>query len=153
MNYSDSQYEEMKAHFAILAQAHRYSDAANRKDSKLFRSLWAEDSNWTIGPPINRSFNGVDEIVDAFVHLLDSWEFFVQLTSSYSIQINGNKARAHFYVNEIARSRTGESNYNLSQYEDNLVYQNGQWLFTERNYRVIYLDSSPLKGISFKISS
>lgn len=133
----------------ILTLAHQFSDAANRKDADLYRSLWASESKWIIGPPINKQFNGVDEIVDAFVHLLAGWEFFVQLTTSYHIKISGATATANFYVNEIARIKDGDSNYNLAMYQDKLVFQDGKWLFQERNYNVLYLDQSPLKGIAF----
>ncbi len=133
----------------ILTLAHQFSDAANRKDAALYRSLWTAESKWIIGPPINQLFEGIDVVVDAFVHLLASWEFFVQLTSSYHIKINGTTATANFYVNEIARIKDGVSNYNLAVYNDKLVFENGRWLFAERNYNVLYLDQSPLKGIAF----
>lgn len=133
----------------ILTLAHQFSDAANRKDAALFRSLWKNDGRWIIGPPINKEFDGVDAIESAFVHLLDGWEFFVQLTSSYHIKIDGSTATASFYVNEIARIKDGMSNYNLAMYQDKLVYEKGRWQFTERNYRVLYLDQSPLRGTAF----
>jgi ketosteroid isomerase-like protein len=133
----------------IITTAHQFSDAANRKDAALYRSLWAADAKWIIGPPINKEFNGLDEVVHAFEHLLAGWEFFVQLTTSYNISIDGNTATANFYVNEIARSNEGASNYNLAMYRDKLVFENGKWLFKERNYTVLYLDQSPLKGTAF----
>jgi ketosteroid isomerase-like protein len=142
---------EMAAELAIIRKMHLYSDAANRKDAALFRSLWTAKSLWEIGPPINQSFSGADAITEAFMHLLDSWEFFVQLTSSYHITINGDTATAFVYVNEIARSKTGQSNYNLSQYQDKLILENGEWRFSERRYRVIYLDQTPLEGTAFPL--
>ena len=68
-----------------------------------------------------------------------------------NLEINGTRAKAHFYVNEIARSKDGVGNYNLSQYEDELEKIDGIWYFVKRNYKVIYLDQSPLNGTSFKI--
>lgn len=133
----------------ILTLAHQFSDAANRKDAVLYRSLWATESKWIIGPPINKDFSGADEIVNAFIHLLYNWEFFVQLTCSYHIKIEGNTATANFYVSEIARIKDGMSNYNLAMYQDQLIFENGKWLFRERNYKVLYLDQSPLKGTAF----
>lgn len=62
--------------------AERYADAANRVDVDLFRSLWTDDAEWVIGPPINQHFTGRDEVVAAFEHLLGSWDFFVQLSTS-----------------------------------------------------------------------
>lgn len=136
-------------HQAILILENQFSDAANRKDAELYRSLWAANSKWTIGPPINQEFVGIDAIVNAFTHLLGSWEFFVQLTSSYHIKIEGETATANFYVNEIARIKNGASNYNLSMYQDKMVFEKGRWLFAERAYKVLYLDESPLTGTAF----
>ncbi|MBC7935520.1 MAG: hypothetical protein H7Y86_09245 [Rhizobacter sp.] len=77
------------------------------------------------------------------------WEFFVQLTASYHTKIDGDSATANFYVNAIARIKDGDSNYNLAMYQDKLVFKDGKWLFKQRNYNVLYLDQSPLKGKAF----
>ncbi|WP_298143491.1 nuclear transport factor 2 family protein [Flavobacterium sp.] len=135
----------------IRALSNKFADAANRIDVELFKSLWMANAEWTIGPPINQHFVGIDQISAAFSGLLASWEFFVQLPAGGNIQINGDTATAHFYVNEIARSKTGVSNYNLAQYEDQLRRENGVWRFVKRNYKVIYLDETPLLGTSFKL--
>jgi hypothetical protein len=136
---------------AIRALTYKYADAANRIDADLFKSLWVENSEWIIGPPINQKFIGRDQIVGAFVGLLHSWDFFVQQPVGGNLEINGTTAKAHFYVNEIARSKDGVGNYNLSQYEDELEKLDGVWFFVKRNYKVIYLDQSPLNGTSFKL--
>lgn len=133
----------------IRALSQKFADAANRIDVELFKSLWTTHGEWTIGPPINQHFVGIDQISAAFSGLLASWEFFVQLPAGGNIQIGEETATAHFYVNEIARSKAGVSNYNLSQYEDQLQKENGVWRFVKRNYKVIYLDESPLQGTSF----
>ncbi len=136
---------------AIRALSYKFADAANRIDVELFKSLWMAHGEWTIGPPINQHFVGIDEISTAFSGLLASWGFFVQLPAGGNIQINKETATAHFYVNEIAHSKSGVSNYNLAQYEDKLLKENGVWRFVKRNYKVIYLDQSPLLGTSFSI--
>lgn len=143
--------QQLQDEYAIRKLAEQYSDAANRVDAALFRSLWIEDATWIIGPPINRQFVGLDNIVNAFSHLLSSWDFFVQLSTSANIQVHGDTATANFYVNEIARGQPDgtNSNYNLSRYTDELIRVNGHWLFRKRDYRVLYLDQTPLTGTAF----
>lgn len=142
---------ELKDHQAILSLANAFADAANRVDAALFASVWRPDAHWKIGPPIDKSFEGREAIVGAFEHLLASWDFFVQLSTSYRITLRGDEATASFYVNEIARSNEGRGNYNLAQYRDELVKVDGQWYFQHRSYRVIYLDESPMVGKSFAL--
>lgn len=136
---------------AIRALTYKYADAANRIDKDLFASLWVEDSEWIIGPPINAHFTGRNNIVEAFDGLLHSWDFFVQQPVGGNFTIAGNTAKASFYINEIARSKDGVGNYNLSRYDDELIKVDDAWFFVKRNYKVIYLDQSPLNGTSFKI--
>lgn len=68
--------------------------------------------------------------------------------------MSGDTATAYFYVNEIARAQPDgtDSNYNLSCYTDELVKVNGAWLFRKRDYRVLYLDQTPLTGLAFRPS-
>ena len=145
--------QQMLDEFEIKRLAERYSDAANRVDRDQFNSLWAEDAEWIIGPPINQQFKGRAAVVDAFLHLLGSWDFFVQLSTSCGITVTGDTATAYFYVNEIARAKPDgtNSNYNLSRYTDELVKQDGVWLFKKRDYQVLYLDQTPLTGTAFHV--
>ncbi|NVO32278.1 nuclear transport factor 2 family protein [Hymenobacter lapidiphilus] len=145
--------QQLQDEFAIRKLAEQYSDAANRVDAGLFRALWTADAEWIIGPPISRQFVGLDNIVTAFDHLLNSWDFFVQLSTSAHIQVTGATATANFYVNEIARSQPDgtNSNYNLARYTDELVKVDGAWLFRKRDYRVLYLDQTPLTGTAFHV--
>lgn len=133
---------------AIRALADKFSDAANRKDSALFESLWAENGVWKIGAPINVEFKGKSTMGSNVVHMLGLWDFFVQLTGPGVITIDGNKAKARFYVNEIARKKQDKSgNYNLSVYDDELVKENGEWRFSKRTYYTIYQEAPNYTGL------
>lgn len=135
----------------IQAMTGRFADAANRVDDDAFIALWAEDAVWRIGPPIDKQFTGHGEIRSAFLGLLcNAWEFFVQMPSAHEIEIDGNTARARSYVNEVARGKDGGGNYNLAVYEDDLIRTAAGWKFTERNYKVLYLDTSPLNGTAYQ---
>jgi hypothetical protein len=132
----------------IRALADKFSDAANRKDGALFQSLWAKDGVWKIGAPINMEFKGKDNMGSSVTHMLGLWDFFVQLTASGVVDINGDKATARFYVNEIARKTDDKSgNYNLSMYQDELIKENGKWVFLKRTYNTIYQDAPTYKGL------
>ncbi len=132
---------------AIRALADKFSDAANRRDGVMFQSLWADDGQWVIGEPINRQFSGKASMAESVVHMLELWDFFVQLTGPGVILVEGDRAFARFYVNEIARGTDGKGNYNLSMYEDELIKEGGQWLFLKRTYHTIYQDAPDYRGM------
>ncbi|WP_430905542.1 nuclear transport factor 2 family protein [Maribacter sp. 2-571] len=146
-----SEFIRFKDKQLIVGLSNAFTDAAGQKDKELFKSLWAEDGEWIIGPPIGKTFKGRDSIANAFEHLIGSWEFFVQLNSGYNVDLSadGKTATANFYLNEIARG-SNSSNYNLANYQDELIKKDGGWFFKKRNYHVIYLDTTSLRGKSFR---
>lgn len=138
----------VKDELEIRALADKFSDAANRKDGELFQSLWSENGIWKIGSPINMEFKGKENMGTSVTHMLDLWDFFVQITGPGVINIHDDKASARFYVNEIARKSTDKTgNYNLSMYEDELVKENGKWLFVKRTYHTIYQEAPNYNGL------
>lgn len=144
--------QSIKDELEIRALADKFSDAANRVDGEAFEALWATDCIWKIGPPINMEFKDKKNMGSSVTHMLGLWDFFVQLTGPGIIEVNGDKATARFYVNEIARKADDKSgNYNLSMYDDELVKENGQWVFQKRTYHTIYQDAPIYKGLIQKL--
>ncbi|MEJ6395993.1 nuclear transport factor 2 family protein [Gymnodinialimonas sp. 2305UL16-5] len=129
----------------------RFADAANRVDADAVISLWAENAIWQIGPPIDKMFKCHDEIRGAFLGLLcNAWEFLIQMPLAHVIKIDGDKATARSFVNEIARAKDETANFNLAVYEDDLIRTAAGWRFVKRNYKVLYLDTSPLTGTAYQ---
>jgi SnoaL-like domain len=150
-NLTPSEIESLilvKDEMEIRALADKFSDAANRKDGDAFQALWAKNGTWKIGPPINMEFKGKENMGGSVTHMLGLWDFFVQMTGPGVITINGEKATARFYVNEIARKTEDKSgNYNLSQYSDELIKEDGKWVFAKRTYNTIYQEAPNYKGL------
>ena len=136
---------------AIRDLSFAFADAANRVDADAFRALWTPDGVWTIGPPINQTFTGQDAVVDAFQHLLGSWDYFIQKVVGGVVMLDGDRATARFYVNEEAQDKQKVGNYNLSQYVDELQKIDGKWHYKSRSYEVIYLDQTPRNGQFFPL--
>jgi SnoaL-like domain len=146
--HTDQSIQLLKDELEIRALAEKFSDAANRKDGALFQSLWAKEAVWKIGPPINVEFKGKENMGTSVTHMLGLWDFFVQLSGPGVVTVNGDKATARFYVNEIARKTDDKSgNYNLSLYEDELIKEDGKWVFLKRRYHTIYQEAPEYKGI------
>ena len=135
---------------AIRELAGRFSDAVNRRDSVLFRSLWTEDGVWDIKAPMNVKAVGPDAIVRAVETLLGGWELFVQTTHLGTVTVIGDSATARFTMNEIGRpaaARGGHVNFGL--YADQLRRTATGWRFARRVYHFLYLDESEVLGKAF----
>ena len=142
------QHQKLVDESEIKNLIYLFSDAANRKDGDQFQSLWSSNAVWKIGPPINMEFKGKENMGVSVTRMLGLWDFFVQMPSAIVINIDGEKATARVYVNEVARkSDDKHGNYNLSMYEDELVKENGKWLFEKRTYHTVYQDAPEYKGL------
>ncbi len=136
----------------IQKQVARFADAVNRRDYDEFRSLWVEEGIWELKPPMNINVSGKDKIMETFTHLLDNWEFFVQMVHSGVIDIQGDRAEARWCMNEIGRNYEGKGFQNFGMYQDKLIKQDNQWLFVQRTYHFAYVDEPQLSGTAFSLS-
>ncbi|BEM07350.1 hypothetical protein SM14VA4_49220 (plasmid) [Serratia marcescens] len=136
---------------AIRDAAARFADTCIRGDHGGFRRLWAEDGVWVIGKPFEVRCEGVEAIADMLHHLRDEREFFVQYLPQAVIDINGDEATARWVCREIARG-PGETYYeNLAFYHDRLRRAGDRWVFSERAYEYIWLNTAPFPGDVFKL--
>ena len=136
----------------IQALAARFSDAVNERNVEAFRGLWSSDRPiWEIGPPLQSRAEGIDGIVALLRRLMQAEQYFMQMTHSGVIEINGDQATARFVMRERGR---GESSYydNLAVYEDVLVREADGWRFGKRSYHYRFLDQNPFGGDAFPIT-
>jgi ketosteroid isomerase-like protein len=126
-----------------------FADAVNRRNLEQFTSLWSDRGVWSIEPPLTMQVTGVEDIAAAFTRLLAGWEFFVQIVHQGSIELNGDRATARWYMSEVGRDLTGEGFQNYGVYLDELIRQDDLWLFVRRTYRFIYIDRPKLTGQAF----
>jgi ketosteroid isomerase-like protein len=136
----------------IQALAARFSDAVNERDLKAFAQLWASDHPiWEIGPPLPSRAEGIDAIVAMLQGLYQIERYFMQMTHSGVITIDGDRATARFVERERGK---GDGTYydNLAVYDDVLVREPGGWRFLERHYRYRFLDQTPFAGDAFPVT-
>lgn len=135
------------AHEEIRQLVARFTDAANRADYDLFRSVWVPDCTWEFKAPMAMVTHGVDETVNSLRKLLGQWEFFTHLVFDGTIAVSSDTAAGRWYIREMARSKDGKKFYqNIGLYEDELRRANGQWLFSRRTYHYIWLDDEAFGG-------
>ena len=136
----------------VRTLAAAFSDICNRGDVAEFRKLWTDDGVWEIGDPLPAQAVGIEAIAQMLTGLLAAWEFFVQMTHSGVVTLDGDRARARWTVQETARSKGGNRFYNnFALYEDEMVRTPEGWRFARRKYDYIYLDDSELHGKAFRL--
>ena len=136
----------------IQALAARFSDAVNQRDVTAFAQLWASDHPvWEIGPPLPSRAEGRDAIIAMLKGLFQIERYFMQMTHSGVITIDGDRATARFVVRERGK---GDGTYydNLAVYNDVLVREPAGWRFLERHYQYRFLDQTPFAGAAFPVT-
>ncbi|MBB3473547.1 nuclear transport factor 2 family protein [Sphingomonas sp. BK345] len=129
----------------IQRLAARFSDAVNERDVVAFRSLWADqDAVWEIGEPLPPRSEGRDAIVGMLEGLFVVKHYFMQMTHTGVIDIDGDRATARFAIREHGR---GEDTF----YDDELVRQPDGWRFRRRSYLYRFLDQGPFPGNTYPV--
>ena len=116
-----------------------YCDAVSRKALDDYLACWTED-----GARLGQGgeCRGIAELRahwDGIWQALSKMAFMAQIAA---IEVTGDHARARSYCLEILQLRGGGTHRLIGTYDDKLRRINGEWLFSERNYRVFLVDGS-----------
>ena len=65
---------------------------------------------------------------------------------SHLVEVNGDSASGHWYLQEFTRDLQGERFAAMSRYTDEYTRIKGQWLFQTRRYDFIYRGPADLGG-------
>ena len=152
MTNPEARLRTVEDRLEIQALAARFSDAVNERDVTAFAQLWASDRPiWEIGPPLQSRAEGIDEIIAMLRRLFQIECYFMQMTHSGVVTIDGDRATARFVERERGQ---GDDTYyyNLAVYDDVLVREPAGWRFLERHYRSRFLDQTPFEGNAFPVT-
>ena len=114
-----------------------YGDASCTGDAEAWLATFAEDCEWNSHmfecsgkPALRAQWN---ELWAAF----DKLGFLSEIGW---IQVEGDTARASSQAREIIRLKDGGLFKLIGHYDDYLVRENGQWLFSRRNYQPLVVE-------------
>jgi len=121
----------------------RYVDAANRRDGAAWSNTWAEDACWLL---MGMEITGRKNILGLWQQVLEGFEFALLMPSSGHVDLAGDTATGHWYLQEFTRDHQGETLVALSRYNDDYVKVDGKWLFARREYNFLYRGPADLSG-------
>ena len=121
----------------IRALVARYLDAVRRFDATTLATTWAADGQWHVGP---RTVVGRDAIVELWKQIISRYESrIIQLMVESHVDASTSGATGRFTFLEFAR-KAGESkdHVEVGRYADTFARENGQWVFAQRRFTLIY---------------
>ena len=114
-----------------------YGDASCRGDADAWLATFAEDCEWNTH--IFRC-SGKPALREQWEQLWAAFDKLGFLSEIGWIQVEGDKARASSQAREIIRLKDGGLFKLIGHYEDELVRENGEWLFSRRNYQPLVVE-------------
>jgi uncharacterized protein (TIGR02246 family) len=122
-------------HLAIRERIEAYSDAVFRRDAEAWVDGWAEDSTWTL-PGVKVS--GRANIKAAWEAAMATFPFAALFAQVGSIVVEGHLASVRTYTQEVLTDPAGAVRRIVGAYDDQLVKQDGRWLFRRRDYQILH---------------
>jgi ketosteroid isomerase-like protein len=112
----------------------RYGDASWRGDREAWLDCFTADGRW-----VSHLFNctGKAELAATWDSLWKDWTSVAFLSEIGSIEASGDRAKVRSYAREIVQLKSGGIFKLAGHYDDELVRQNGQWLFASRIYKLM----------------
>ena len=114
-----------------------YSDTGCTGDADAWLALFAEDCEWN-----SHLFQctGKAELRQQWEQLWAAFDKLGFLSEIGWIAVDGDTARASSQAREVIRMKDGSLFKLIGHYDDHLVRENGQWLFSRRTYSPLVVE-------------
>lgn len=139
MAFTGSMEDRLKIRERIGA----YSDAIFRADLEDYLACWTEDG---VRSGAGGDCRGKPELREHWAGIwryLDRMGFFSEVAA---IEVDGAHATARSYCQEILQLKNGDLRRLVGTYNDELVLDNGDWLFARRTYEVLFGEGAVSKA-------
>lgn len=135
-----SKIEDRSALHDLMA---RYIDAVNRVDGAAWAATWASDGRWQL---LGNEIHGRSQILAHWQQVMAGFEFAIMMPGSGLVDVDGDIATGHWYLQEHIRDRQGNRARILSRYRDTCRREDGQWLYQSRAHEILYYGAPDLGG-------
>jgi ketosteroid isomerase-like protein len=111
-----------------------YADSMFSQDLEGWLSHFTDDVDWRMG---DNTMKGKDELRASWSNLWTPLKAMGYFTEVGSIEVEGDRARAKCFSRQIMFRKDGSVAKMVGLYKDELVKQDGQWLFAAREFIMI----------------
>ena len=118
------------------------------KDPAIWSTIWADDASWSLLDYTDLGdFEGKETIVSGWIESMKHYGLdnctrpMVYFMQPGAIAVDGSHATAVAYTIEIYDDpATGQRVRGTGRYNDTLEKRDGRWLFTRREYGILFED-------------
>ena len=121
----------------------RYTDACWRADLEEWLSCFADDARWTTHL---FACSGKDEMRETWTRIAADWVDVAFQSVIGSLEVSGDTAKARSYAREIVALKSRGIVKPAARYDDELIRQDGAWLFTSRTYSLLFAEPPDAEG-------
>ena len=135
---------------AIRELPEAYGDAVTQRDVNAWAACWAEEGRWCL-PDLSgwEEIKGKQTIVAEWLKMMEAFhgpaekaDACIFISMPGAIQVTQNTATGRTYTTETYTDAKGVSRRILSEYADKFVKRNGQWLFSERSWKMLPIEDA-----------
>ena len=120
---------------SIRERIDSYSDAVFRRDAEAWIANWSDEAVWRIS---GSELRGRSQIKSAWIAAMDAFAVVGFFATPGAIRVEGGRAIARVYAQEILVDHNGKVLKIIGVYDDQLVKSAASWLFAERVYTVLH---------------
>ncbi|MEM9623136.1 MAG: nuclear transport factor 2 family protein, partial [Pseudomonadota bacterium] len=129
----------------IQALAQQYADGVMQRDAEIWGDTWAEDGAWDLAPGMD-AVQGRDNLKGFWSGVMAGYPCVLHWVQPGLITVDGDSAKARFYVQENIKDAEGNSFRVAGVYNDQLIKEHGAWKFAHRKFDVIYRGPVDMEG-------
>lgn len=111
-----------------------YADGVVRNDPSTWGSVWAKDAHWNL---MGNEVDGREAIVGFWNQAMGGLDAVSFHCVPCMIEVTGDTATSRVQTQEIMRMKDGNTRVIGGLYEDELAKIDGQWLFTNRVFKIV----------------
>ncbi len=130
---------------AIQRLAQIYADGVMQRDAELWGNTFTADGEWHLGadrPPVQ----GRENLKAFWSQVMAGYPNVLHWVQPGVIEVDGDRARARFYIQENIKDAEGNAFRVAGVYNDELAKENGEWRFAVRRFHSIYRGPVDMSG-------